>query len=101
MSDPWRIEGSHAAPPRVTVFGHLIRMRREELGLTQKDVARALGYMDPAPLNKIEKGAQVLDWKSYSQSLIDVLQVDPAKFREVYELDLVMKRRQAEREAMK
>lgn len=37
-------------------FGERIRIRREELGMSQEDLARKLGYKSRSTINKIELG---------------------------------------------
>lgn len=38
-------------------LGQKIKKRREELGLSQEDLAKILGYKHKSPINKIELGA--------------------------------------------
>lgn len=40
----------------MTVIGNNIKRRREELGITQAELAHALGYKSKSTINKIEMG---------------------------------------------
>ena len=61
------------------MIGKKLKARREELGLTQEELAKRLGYKSKSTINKIE-----LDINDVSQSklikLADALGVDPTYF---------------------
>lgn len=61
------------------MIGKKVKARREELGLTQEELAKRLGYKSKSTINKIE-----LDINDVSQSklikLADALGVDPTYF---------------------
>ena len=61
------------------MIGKKVKARREQLGLTQQELAKKLGYKSKSTINKIE-----LDINDVSQSklikLADALGVDPTYF---------------------
>ena len=63
------------------MIGKKLKARREQLGLTQEELAKKLGYKSKSTINKIE-----LDINDVSQSklikLADALDVDPTYFIE-------------------
>jgi len=64
------------------MIGKKIKARREQLGLTQEELAKKLGYKSKSTINKIE-----MDINDVSQSklvrLAAALEVDPGYFIEV------------------
>ena len=54
-----------------------IRARREELGLSQEDLAKRLGYKSRSSINKIEMGCQSLT-QSKIKAIADALQTTPS-----------------------
>lgn len=64
------------------MIGKKVKARREQLGLTQEELAKKLGYKSKSTINKIE-----LDINDVSQSklikLADALEVDPMYFIEI------------------
>lgn len=57
-------------------IGERIRNRRQELGMTQEELARRLGYKSKASINKIELGIQDLPQKKIA-SFASVLLTTP------------------------
>lgn len=57
-------------------IGDRIRIRREELGLTQLDLARLLGYKSRSSINKIELGSQNLTQRKI-KAIADALSTTP------------------------
>lgn len=57
-------------------IGEKIRRRREELGMTQDELAHKIGYTSRTAIQKIEKGKNNLRQTKIKQ-LAEVLQVDP------------------------
>ena len=57
--------------------GDRIRTRREELGLTQSDLAKKLGYKSKTSITKIETGAHNLT-QSKIKAIADALDTTPA-----------------------
>ena len=57
-------------------IGLRIKARREDLGLTQEELARRLGYKSKSSLNKIELGIQGLR-QSKIKAIADALQTTP------------------------
>lgn len=55
-----------------------IKARREELGLSQTELALKLGYKSRSSINKIEKGNNEIPL-SKLQEFADVLEISPAK----------------------
>lgn len=97
----WKIEypkGKKPKPNRIKVFGGFVRMRRETLGLKQKEISRALGYKDPAALSSIELGKIGFPLKKL-QKLADLISVNLFQLKSIYDLDLEMRARKEEREA--
>lgn len=64
------------------MIGKKVKARREQLGLTQEELAKKLGYKSKSTINKIE-----LDINDVSQSklvrLAAALEVDPGYFIEI------------------
>jgi transcriptional regulator with XRE-family HTH domain len=58
-------------------IGMRIKKRREELGMTQEDLAAALGYKSKSSINKIELGVQNLK-QSKIKAIADALSTTPA-----------------------
>lgn len=58
-------------------IGQRIKQRREELGLTQLELAQLLGYKSKSSINKIELGVQNLK-QSKIKAIADVLHTTPA-----------------------
>lgn len=56
-----------------------IKLRREELELSQEDLARAVGYSDKTAISKIERGTVKLDVNKL-QAIAEALDVDPQFF---------------------
>ena len=53
-------------------MGEIIKRRRKELGLTQSELAKMLGYQDKSSISKIEKGQSdiyVSDVKKFAKAL--------------------------------
>ena len=61
---------------RVETIGERIRLRREQLGLSQEELAKALGYKSRSSINKIELGLQKLT-QSKILSIAEALQTTP------------------------
>lgn len=59
--------------------GAFIRKRREELGLTQGDIIRALGYKNAASVSNLEQGIEGLPTKRV-YAWAEILQVDRNDF---------------------
>ena len=57
--------------------GDRIRIRREELGLTQSDLAKKLGYKSKSSITKIETGVHNLT-QSKIKAIADALDTTPA-----------------------
>lgn len=57
-------------------IGTRIKMRREQLDMTQDELAKALGYKSRSSINKIEVGASELTQKAI-QAIAEVLQTTP------------------------
>lgn len=57
-------------------IGNRIKLRREELGLSQEILAKALGYTSRSSINKIELGYQDLPAKKIKK-ITEVLNVSP------------------------
>ena len=57
-------------------IGERIRLRREQLGLSQEELAKALGYKSRSSINKIELGLQKLT-QSKIASIAEALQTTP------------------------
>ena len=59
----------------------IIRNRRNELGITQEDMAKKLGYTDRSSIAKIESGGVDI---SYSKiiAIANILGLDPVSFFE-------------------
>lgn len=57
-------------------IGERIRLRREQLGLSQEELAKALGYKSRSSINKIELGLQKLTQSKIS-STAEALQTTP------------------------
>lgn len=64
------------------MIGKKVKARREQLGLTQEELAKKLGYKSKSTINKIE-----LDINDVSQSkllkLADALEVEPTYFIDI------------------
>lgn len=64
------------------MIGKKVKARREQLGLTQEELAKKLGYKSKSTINKIE-----LDINDVSQSklvrLAAALEIDPGYFIEI------------------
>ena len=58
-------------------IGLRIKVRREELGLTQEELSKRLGYKSKSSLNKIELGIQGLR-QSKIKAIADALQTTPS-----------------------
>ena len=58
-------------------IGMRIKKRREELDMTQEDLAAALGYKSKSSINKIELGVQNLK-QSKIKAIADALSTTPA-----------------------
>lgn len=56
----------------------LIRKRRQELGITQNDIAKAVGVTSPDFICLVEKGVRRLDLDRIP-TLAELLRVDPAE----------------------
>ncbi len=57
-------------------IGERIQQRRTELGMTQEDLALALGYKSRSSINKIEKDERSLT-QSKIKAIADALQTTP------------------------
>lgn len=57
--------------------GDRIRIRREELGMTQEELAEKIGYKSRTSINKIEMNSQNLTQSKIKQ-VADVLRTSPA-----------------------
>jgi len=62
----------------MTTFGDNVRNIRKEKGMTQEELAQALGYKDRSSVNKIEKNVAQIPQETI-QRLADVLGVPVAK----------------------
>ena len=62
----------------MTTFGDNVRNIRKEKGMTQEELALALGYKDRSSVNKIEKNVAQIPQETI-QRLADVLGVPVAK----------------------
>lgn len=62
---------------KLLTIGDRIRVRREELHLSQKDLAEKLGYRSRSSINKIEVGCQNLT-QSKIKAIADALETTPA-----------------------
>lgn len=60
-------------------IGTLIKMRREELGLTQDELAERIGYKSRSSINKIEKGGNDLP-RAKIPAFAKALDISPAFF---------------------
>lgn len=60
----------------MTTTGDRIRRRREEIGMTQEELARKLGYTSATTVSKLELGANNLR-QSKIKALADALQTTP------------------------
>ncbi|MGI6280158.1 MAG: helix-turn-helix domain-containing protein [Acutalibacteraceae bacterium] len=58
-------------------LGNRVKARREELGLSQEELARKLGYKSRSSINKIELGVNDVS-QSKIKYLADALQTTPA-----------------------
>lgn len=58
-------------------IGERIKKRREELGISQDDIAKKLGYKSRSSINKIELGVNSLT-QSKIKAIADVLATTPA-----------------------
>lgn len=58
-------------------IGNRIRVRREELGLSQKELARKLGYVSRTSISNIENDRRALRQKSI-KAIADALQTTPS-----------------------
>ena len=58
-------------------IGDRIRYKREELGISQDELARRLGYKSRSSINKIELGLQNLS-QSKIKAIADTLQTTPS-----------------------
>jgi transcriptional regulator with XRE-family HTH domain len=87
-------------PKRIKVFGGFVRMRRRTLGLSQRQIARALGYGDPASICAVEMGKFVMNDK-YLPQLADLIHVNLFQLKQIFDLDLEIRNNKAEREAYK
>lgn len=58
-------------------IGERIRIRREELGITQDELAQVLGYKSRSSINKIETNARNLT-QSKIKSIADALSTTPS-----------------------
>ena len=58
-------------------IGQRIKTRREELNMTQMDLAKALGYKSKSSINKIELGVQNLR-QSKIKAIADALKTTPS-----------------------
>lgn len=61
------------------MIGKYIRQRRQELGLTQEELAKRTGYTSKAAINKIEKGVNDIP-QSKITLFADALEVDVTYF---------------------
>lgn len=61
------------------MIGKYIRQRRQELGLTQEELAKKTGYTSKAAINKIEKGVNDIP-QSKIMIFADALEVEPIYF---------------------
>lgn len=57
-------------------FGQRVRARREELGLTQEELATRLGYKSKSSINKIETGINNLPMSKVAR-FARALEIDP------------------------
>lgn len=58
-------------------LGKRVKARREELGITQEELAKKMGYRSRSSINKIELGVNDIS-QSKIQQLADALQTTPA-----------------------
>lgn len=58
------------------LFGARVKIYRERLGLTQKELAENLGYSSSAVISRIEKGAQTIPLSKISD-FCNVLKCEP------------------------
>ncbi len=63
------------------MIGKKVKMRREELGLTQEELAKKLGYKSKSTINKIEKDINDVNQTNLSR-LASALDVDATYFIE-------------------
>lgn len=71
---------------RLKTIGERIKLRREELGLSQDELARKLGYKSRSSINKIEIGCQNLI-QSKIKAIADALETTPDYIMGWEELD--------------
>lgn len=62
---------------KLMTIGNRIRIRREELGLSQEELAHKLGYKSKVSICEIEKGRRQLRQKSI-KAIADALQTTPS-----------------------
>ena len=58
-------------------IGQRIKIRREELGMSQEDLSKKVGYKSKSSINKIELGQRVLT-QSKIKALADALDTTPS-----------------------
>lgn len=61
----------------IMTIGNRIQVRREELGLSQEELARKLGYKSRASISNIENDRRALRQKSI-KAIADALQTTPS-----------------------
>ena len=64
------------------MIGDLIRKRREELGLSQEELAKKCGYKDRSSITKIEKNETDVN-QTKLKLLANALEVEPTYFIEI------------------
>ncbi len=76
-------------------FGERVRQRREELGLSQDELARKLGYRSRSTINKIELGkndigqSKIIAFAKALETTIDYLLGDSDNCREYSEIEML------------
>lgn len=64
------------------MIGKKVKARREELGLTQEELAKKLGYKSKSTINKIEKDINDVNQTNLLR-LADALEVDAGYFIDI------------------
>lgn len=67
----------------------MVKLRREELHLTQEQLANKLGYKDKSPISKMENGRQVS--QKMVVKLAKALQCDPTDLFDISEEEIELR----------
>lgn len=95
----WRIENA-PKPKRIKVFGGFIRMRRLSLRMSQENLAWATNYETQAGFSSMELGKTVCP-EDKLRKLATAIGVNLFDLKRVYDLDILLRARKADAEAMR